>query len=286
MDVLERAVMTIGCCDSDVIPKVADAGEIRDEAGIRVQIMHNGLKVLAGGYHGDWMAQVIRGLQGHHEPQEELVYYHLLRYVRHGSLMVELASFWAYYTLWYLREIPDSTAICVEPDPLNLEVGRRNASLNSATQRIRFMEAWVGGEERASHQAICESTGGPRDLPCVNMSSLLRIVESRPIELLHVDAQGAELPFLRSMNAGVKEQRIRFLVASTHHSSISGSPTTHVDCLREVQRLGGVVLAEHSVQESFSGDGLIVASFLSCDRRIRIPEISRNHAATSMFPTP
>lgn len=286
MDVLERAVMTVSCRDSDVIPKVAGAGEIRDEAGVRVQIMHNGLRVLAGGYHGDWMAQVIRGLRGHHEPQEELVYYHLLRYVRHGSLMVELASFWAYYSLWYLHEIPDSTAICVEPDPINHEVGKRNAALNSLAHRVRFMEAWVGGEARASHQAICESTGSPRDLPCMNMTSLLQVAESRAIELLHVDAQGAELGFLRSMDAAVKEQRIRFLVASTHHSSISGSPSTHEDCLREVERMGGVILAEHSVQESFSGDGLIVASFLHCDRRIRMPEISRNRAASSMFPTP
>lgn len=286
MDVLERAVMTISCRDSDPIPKVTDAGKIRDEAGVRVQVMHNGLKVLAGGYHGDWMSQVIRGLRGHHEPQEELVYHHLLQYVRHGSLMVELASFWAYYTLWYLREVPDSMAICVEPDPLNLEVGKRNASLNSVAQRIRFVEAWVGGEERESHQAVCESTGSPRDLPCVNMNSLLRIADAGTIELLHVDAQGAELLFLRSMDAALKERRIRFLVASTHHSSISGSPTTHADCLREVQRLGGVILAEHSVQESYSGDGLIVASFFAHDRRIRIPEISRNRAATSMFPTP
>ena len=286
MDVLERAVMTVSCRDSDAIPKVADAGQIREEGGSRVQIMHNGLKVAAGGYHGDWMAQVIRGLRGHHEPQEELVYYHLLRYVRHGALMVELASFWAYYTLWFLREIPDSTAICIEPDPANIEVGKRNALLNSVTQRIRFVEAWVGGEERASHRALCESTGSPRDLPCLNMDSLLRMVESRTIELLHVDAQGAELPFLRSLETAVQEQRIRFLVTSTHHSSISGSPTTHEDCLRELERLGAVILTEHSIQESFSGDGLIVASFLACDRRIRIPEISRNRAASSMFPTP
>lgn len=286
MDVLERAVMTVSCRDSDTIPKVADAGQIREEGGSRVQIMHNGLKVAAGGYHGDWMAQVIRGLRGHHEPQEELVYYHLLRYVRHGALMVELASFWAYYTLWFLREIPDSTAICIEPDPANIEVGKRNALLNSVTQRIRFVEAWVGGEERASHRALCESTGSPRDLPCLNMDSLLRMVELRTIELLHVDAQGAELPFLRSLETAVQEQRIRFLVTSTHHSSISGSPTTHEDCLRELERLGAVILTEHSIQESFSGDGLIAASFLACDRRIRIPEISRNRAASSMFPTP
>jgi FkbM family methyltransferase len=286
MDVLERAVMTVGCRDSDAIPKVADAGQIREERGLRVQIMHNGLKVLAGGYHGDWMAQVIRGLRGHHEPQEELVYHHVLRYVRHGSLMVELASFWAYYTLWYLREVPDSTAICVEPDPTNIEVGKRNVELNLCTERVRFIEAWVGGDESESHEAVCESTGRPRALPCFNMNSLLPLAESRPIEVLHVDAQGAEFNFLRSMGAAVRQQRIRFLVASTHHSSISGSPTTHEDCLREVERMGAVILVEHSVQESFSGDGLIVASFLPCDRRIGVPEISRNRAASSMFPTP
>jgi len=286
VDALERAVMTISCRDSDRIPKVADAGQIRDEGGLRVQVMHNGLKVLAGGYYGAWMSQVIRGLRGHHEPQEELVYSHLLQYVRHDSLMVELGSFWAYYTLWYLREIPGSRALCVEPDPMYIEVGKRNAMLNAVGQRIRFVEAWVGGDDCENHVAPCESTGEARALPCVNMGGVLRIAEASPIELLHIDTQGVELAFIRSMESSVREGRVRFLIASTHHSSISGSPATHDDCLRELERMGAIILTEHSVQESFSGDGLIACSFLPSDRRIGMPEITRNRAINSMFPTP
>lgn len=286
MDPLDRAVMTISCRDSDGISKVADAGQIRDEGGLRVQVMHNGLKVLAGGYYGAWMSQIIRGLRGHHEPQEELVYSHLLQYVRHDSLMVELGSFWAYYALWYLREIPQSTALCIEPDPLNMEVGKRNAMLNAVAQNIRFVEAWVGENDCETYVAQCESTGEPRALPCVNMGGVLRIAGASQIELLHVDTQGAELPFIRSLDSSVGEGRLRFLIASTHHSSISGSPTTHEDCLRELDRLGAIILAEHSVQESFSGDGLIACSFMPSDRRIRMPEISRNQAVNSMFPAP
>lgn len=37
--------------------------------------MHNGVKVIAGGYYGSWMTEIIRLLQGHHEPQEERVFY-------------------------------------------------------------------------------------------------------------------------------------------------------------------------------------------------------------------
>ena len=38
--------------------------------GTRVQIMHNGLRVLADGYCGEWMTQLIARCRGCHEPQE------------------------------------------------------------------------------------------------------------------------------------------------------------------------------------------------------------------------
>ena len=68
---LRRATMTISCRDAEAIPKVPNAGAVEVLDGTPVQIMHNGLKVLYGGYHGDWMANIIHGLRGHHEPQEE-----------------------------------------------------------------------------------------------------------------------------------------------------------------------------------------------------------------------
>jgi hypothetical protein len=100
---LQRRIdMTLaGRADCDPIPKVDGAGEIVDG----VQLMHNGVQVVAGGYYGDWMAEIIRELRGHHEPQEELVIHNILARLgkdTHAPVIVELGAFWAYYALWAL----------------------------------------------------------------------------------------------------------------------------------------------------------------------------------------
>lgn len=286
MDNLSRTLMTLSCTDCDEIPKVADAGQILCGAGGDVQIMHNGVRVVAEGYHGDWMAQIIRGLRGHHEPQEELVFHHLLRYVRHKSVIVELGAFWAYYSLWFLREIPHSRALCVEPDPAHILIGRRNAVLNDMTDRISFVESWVGGSCDVTMTHKCESTGQFRTLPSLDLTRLLQLAAVPTIELIHIDVQGAETQFLSSITKDNVTGRVRFMVVSTHHAEISGSRTTHEDCLRILDAAGAHILIEHDIQASFSGDGLIVASFFDQDRKIVLPRISKNDTHNSLFPVP
>jgi FkbM family methyltransferase len=278
--------MTIQCRDCDAVPKVPDAGQVVTIGNETVQVMHNGLKVVAGGYHGDWMAHIIRGLKGHHEPQEELVFHALLRYTRHNSLFVELGAFWAYYSMWYLKEIPGSEAICVEPDPLHIEIGKANARLNDLADRATFTEAWVGGSALPDVEFRCETTQQMRALPMLNMPAVLDLANGRSVEFLHIDVQGAELAFINSMEQAVSEGRLRFLMVSTHHRAISGSATTHQDCLAAIRGMGGHVLCEHDIQQSFSGDGLIAASFFPQDAQLILPAISRNEAARSLFPEP
>ncbi len=266
------------------IAKVQDAGRILDTPNGPIQIMHNGIQVKAGGYHGDWMAQIIRALRGHHEPQEELIFHHILRYARHNSLIVELGAFWCYYTLWYLHEIANASAICIEPDPNNLQLGRDNASLNQLENRISFHNGCVGGQQLESLELRCESDGQIRSLPCFDMEAVSKLANERTIEVLHLDVQGAELPFIRSMASAAERNQLRFVIVSTHHSSISGSRTTHADCRQALLELGAVILAEHDVQQSYSGDGLIAASFFPEDRRIELPPVSLNKAHSSLFP--
>lgn len=261
----QRVQMTVSCRDADSVPKVPNAGQVVETPNGRVQIMHDGSRVMAGGYHGDWMIEVIRNLQGHHEPQEELLFHHLLGHVRPGTLVVELGCFWAYYTNWYLGAVPGSRAVCIEPDTGNLEVGRRNIRLNGRT--AEFINASVG-----------EASGlGAPGLVSLDMDALLDRIGSAPVEVLHMDVQGAELPFIRSMPRAVEAGLVRFVVVSTHEVAISGSATTHEDCIRELEACGGTILGEHDVAASYSGDGLIVACFQSQDRGIRLPKVSRNH---------
>lgn len=283
MNELQRSLMTISCRDTDIIPKVPEAGQITTFEGERIQVMHNGVRVVYGGYYGDWMSHVIRGLKGHHEPQEELLFHTMMRYVRNRSMMVELGAFWAYYTQWFLKDIPDSTAVCVEPDVNNLKIGKRNAALNRTTNRVSFVNAWVGGDRIANHSAPTETSPIPVTLPMLDFTAVLEICTKSCIEVLHIDTQGAELPFLKSIDSTIAKDRLRFVMVSTHHSSISGSKSTHQDCVELLRELGATILAEHDVVESFSGDGLILASMFPEDCNLWFPIISRNKAETSLF---
>lgn len=284
MDNLARTLMTISCHDADNIPKVSNAGQILDSDDGPVQIMHNGLKVVAGGYHSDWMAHIIRALRGHHEPQEEFAFDAVIRACRHNSLIVELGAFWSYYSLWYLQAIPGSRAICIEPDPLHVAIGERNIALNGMMNRAKTYQAWVGQNAEDAVTMHAESLNASLTLPSFNMDSVLNLTGGSNIEILHMDVQGAELAFLKSLGNATQNGKIRFVVISTHHRAISGSQTTHEDCLEEVRRLGGHILLEHDIQESYSGDGLIVASFVTHDKILKLAPISRNQAENSLFP--
>ena len=68
--------------------------------------------------------------------------------------------------------------------------------------------------------------------------------------------------------------------------SISGDPLTHQRCLHLLRGVGGTIVAEHDVQESYSGDGLIVARFCSEPSGWQPVELSHNRVSTSLFRDP
>jgi FkbM family methyltransferase len=280
-DWLQRRIeITCLCRDADVIPKVPGAGKTFSMNGRRVQRMHQGVVVPAGGYYGAWMTELIRRLKGHHEPQEELLFHHILKHCRDGTRIVEVGAFWAYYTAWFLKTVPNSRAVCLEPDALHAACGRDTLALNGLAAN------WVAGSVGEKHvpSVEVEQSDGTRVFQSVHsLASLLKVTAVGPVEVLHVDVQGAELPFLRSLADQGVQGLVRFIVVSTHHARYTGSSRTHEDCLATIRQLGGNVLAEHSVDESFSGDGLIVASFVQEDASIALPPISRNEPPNVLF---
>jgi hypothetical protein len=191
--------------------------------------------------------------------------------------MVELGAFWAYYSNWHLGAVPGSTLVCFEPDENNLECGRRNLALNG--REAELVKAAVDATYRPSCSIRRESDQKKVDEPCHNMDSLLQLIRHRPIELRHM----SRVAFLSSANNAVGRGLLRFLIDTTHHESISGFPYTHEHCKREIISMGGTILAEHSVEEQFCGDGLIEASFLRSDRGLCLPKILLNRAENSLF---
>ncbi len=280
-----RLRTTVACTDADDIPKVGHAGESRDHDGGRVQLMHNGLLVEEGGYYGPWMTEAIRALRGHHEPQEELVFHRVLeRLAADGGepSMIEFGSFWTYYGLWFCHALPGGTVVAVEPDPAYLEVGRRNAALNGHTGRVRFVHAAIGAEPGEPMAFEAESDGRAHTVAQHDLASLMYDAELPRADLVLVDVQGAETILIERAREVFEAGRVRFLIVSTHHHSISGDALTHQNALRRLLDAGAHVIAEHSVGESFSGDGLIAVSFDPRDADLTVP-VSHARYRDSLF---
>ncbi len=254
-----RVQMTAACRDSDPVPKVPDAGRVVTEPdGRRVQIMHNGVRVVADGYDGAWMTQLIALCRGHHEPQEERVFHEVVARLPLDATMIELGGYWLYYTLWFLKDAPARRALSVEPDPAHIALGLANAALNG--REVPVVQGFVGAEHGVVHPFATQSSG-TLDLTCLGVPELMAAHGMQRLDLLHCDVQGAELDVLRSCRDLFAAGRIGWVFVSTHHHLISGDPLTHQRCLRLLEAAGATIVAEHTVQESFSGDGLIVARF-------------------------
>ena len=278
-----RIALTVAVRDADVIPKVPGAGEVFIRDGERVQLMHNGVVITEGRYHGAWMTEVIRQLRGHHEPQEELAFHAVLERLAVSSqspTMVELGSFWAYYSMWAKRRIPSARLILLEPDPSNLAVGRHNLELNGMEALV--LQAAVGSEHGTVVTLTWESDNSPHPTRQMTVDGLMRDLAIERIDLLLADVQGAETAMLVGCAGALAAQRIRFLVLSTHHHTISGDPLTHQRCVRILRDAGAHLVAEHSVPESCSGDGLIVASMSPDDRNLHA-DVTIVRARDSLF---
>lgn len=285
IDNVARALMTASCRDADSLPRVPGAGDVIVEpSGRRVQIMHNGVRIVAGGYYGEWTTQIIRDLRGVHEPQEEVVFDSLLGRLSPNATMVEVGAYWSYYTLWFLSQFPESRrGIAVEPEPQNLSVGENNAILNDL--RVEYLQAFISEHDVTQAMFDTERSGTLR----VDGLSIATIFERAGVDradLILCDAQGGEIALLRGLGDLVRARRVGIVVLSTHSHHITGDPLTHQRALRLIDNLGGKVRIEHDVQESFSGDGLIVADFDDSLDGWEPPRISRNRYSESLFRNP
>lgn len=273
--------MAVRCRDCDDVPKVAEAGQVFDLGGGRpVQIMHNGLKVVAGGYCGDWMTELIRLCRGHHENQEERVFHEVERRLPDAARMIELGGYWSYYSLWFLLGRPERQSVVIEPEPTYLDVGKANAELNGLSPV--FKQGFAGASFAASLPFATEQSG-EQAMPRYSVAHLMEEQGWDRLDLLHADIQGAETEVLESCRDLFRAGCIDWVFVSTHAHQISGDPLTHQRCLAILRECGATIEAEHDVHESFSGDGLIVARFGPAPRDWSPVRISYNRASQSLF---
>ncbi len=255
-DETQRIVVAPACRDADAIPKHPLAGQVIERGGVRVQVMHNGLKVIADGYYGEFVTRIISELRGHHEPQEEKIFHAALSTLGPSPVMVELGGYWSYYSLWFLKARSRGRVIIVEPIASRLEVRRTNFALNG--MRAEFIMAAVGETDSGEAEF---STGAERAIvPRVSIDSLRAERGLADIDILHLDIQGFESRALRGAAVLLAEKAARWVFVSTHrHLEDAQSIDLHEDCLKRLTGAGYGLVAAHTPEESYSTDGLIVA---------------------------
>lgn len=273
----ERVALALSCRDSDQIPKVPGAGELCGE-NEGIQRMHNGLVVRAGAYHGEWMTEIIKSLKGHHEPQEEKVFAAVLDRLPETATMVELGSFWAYYSMWFHKSVKQPRCILVEPMAEKLEVGQAHFQMNDMNGT--FLRGFVGSADNP--EAMFNDWDGARyKLPMFSVDGLIARYGLSRIDVLHADVQGAETDMLRGAVRALRERRIGYLFISTHGCE-------HRSCLSQLTDHGYHIIAAHTPLESYSGDGLIAAHAPDLSgpdqveiskRTPRLRELVRHHLA-------
>jgi hypothetical protein len=239
---MKRAIRTILGDDCDYIPKVIGAGEIFNDGTTAYQLMHNGVKVILNSYYdSQWLTDVIYGLKGHHEPQEEKCFYEVLKYIPDNATMIELGSYWAYYSLWFAFEIKGAQNYLIEPDPKRLEIGRKNFELNNKT----------GIFKRGFAGVMIDQDPDISGAQWISIDDFIDKEGIKHVHILHADIQGGETKMLETTIRHLSN--IDYFFISTHN------PTNHIPCLHFFKTHGFIILAEHSDDESCSGDGLIVA---------------------------
>lgn len=261
----KRIDIAASCTDCRDVPRVDNAGQVVTVSGRDFQIMHNGLRVGTASHYGAFNTEVIKHLKGHHEPQEEKVFHEVLKHVEPGGCMIELGCFWAYYSMWFQHAVPGGQNFMVEPIDRAIACGQENFRLNKMAGD--FTQACVGRNplERTRFVSWDDSV---HELPQIAVDDYLDKKDIDRVSILHADIQGAEYEMLLGCEQSIADGRIDHIFISTH------SELLHKRCIGFLKGRGFRIIASHTMAESYSVDGLIVAAAPHCPGTPEV-EVSR-----------
>jgi len=270
-----RIITTLCCDDCSLLPRVEHAGQIiYENDGSCYQLMHNGLKVARDCYYGSWMTTLIELSKGFHEPQEEKAFHEVLKYMPQNAVMVEMGSYWSYYSMWFQKNVSGARNFLIEPDPKNLIIGQENFALNGMSGH--FTQAMVGAVSK-DNQSLTAWDRLPYVTYTVKQVCLDDFAIKNNIDFFHMvhsDIQGAEADMLQGCQRLIAEKRIGFFFISTH------GVNCHNNCLKILENANYSILLSVTDEESFSADGVIVAKLSEIDGPGCI-EVSRRTAQFS-----
>lgn len=232
----ERIRKVLSAPDNQWIPRIENAGKIIGDS----LIMHNGIKIDPLSYYDKPMLQMLIENKGVHEPQEERVFGEVLKKLPEGSVMLELGSYWAFYSAWFYKNIPNGKCFLVEAKEGLLELGKINFRKNGF--RGEFFQAFVGRNSGTDQN-------GNR---IITVDELANKESVSFFHIIHCDIEGNELEMLEGAKNLIENKQIGYFFISTH------SPALHKECLDFLAGYHYTTVASVPPSQSYSMDGVLV----------------------------
>jgi hypothetical protein len=221
--------------DNNKINYVHNAGTFNEDDNL---IMHNGLLIAPLSYYNFPMLELLLLNKGVHEPQEEYVFQEVLKHIPNGAVMLELGSYWSFYSMWFNSEVEDANNFLIEPEDINS--GISNFELNK--MKGDFTKAYIS--DSSSDTINGTSTVCIDDF--INEKSI------KFVDILHSDIQGYEFKMLMGAGKLLDSKQVGYIFISTHSNKI------HYQCMEHLKLKGYVLVCSYDMDESYSWDGLIV----------------------------
>ena len=194
--------------------------------------LYNGVKVYNQSYYGNF-SDILLINDGVHEPSEEYLFQKVLDRINSESpLMIELGSYWAFYSMTFLNQYNNGRTICVEVGQEELEIGKAHYKLNNLNGEFIRAKVEIGG-------------WGIDDY--VEQNNINKI------EILHSDIQGYETDMLKGARNSLQNRLVDYIILSTHSNSL------HNECIGLLLGCNYKIIAQVDLSNTFCEDGIILA---------------------------
>ena len=142
----QRIMDVLNCPDIKFIETHPRAGKVSNG----MITLHNGIRVGKTSYYGYPMLNMLMKSKGIHEPQEERVFQEVLKAIPDNAVMVELGSYWSFYSMWFQKEVKSSICYMVEPSDMCIESGKANMRIND--MKGTFIQSFIGNRTYLNEQ--------------------------------------------------------------------------------------------------------------------------------------
>jgi hypothetical protein len=205
--------------------------------------LHNGNRVPVTGeysYYEDFSKILIIN-RGVHEPLEEFCFQETLKKITDQKpMMIELGSYWAHYSMWFLKKFPNAECFMVEPNRIALKAGYSNFQTNNFPNG-QFILSKV-----ANNGFQIDSFANEKKL--------------KKVSILHCDIQGWELEMLDGANNFLTQQIANYVFLSTHSQKI------HEEAKQKLESFGYIIEVSSDFENhTTSYDGFILATASSAE---------------------